>query len=169
MIIPLTQGCCMVVDDDAPPAITDHTWIAHRRGEMKAKKQPGKIYAARIVDGKVISAHRVIVEAPEGLLVDHINGCTLDNRRKNLRLATAAENSRNQSTTARTRRGLHKGVQEVGGRYRARIIYDGNNIHLGMFKTSVEAARAYDHAARQYFGEFAHTNFPSAEGTEAAQ
>jgi hypothetical protein len=53
-----------------------------------------------------------------------------------------------------------KGVHPVSGGYQARIRINHTLLHLGFFKTTEEAARAYDVAAIQAWGEFAHPNFP---------
>ena len=57
----------------------------------------------------------------------------------------------------------YKGVAWIirDERWQAAIQYEGRNIHLGHFTSEIEAARAYDAAAKQYFGDFALTNFRS--------
>jgi hypothetical protein len=97
--------------------------------------------------------HRLILKAPDGVEVDHINGNALDNRRQNLRLATHAENMHNRVGTNDL-----KGVRRKGKRYYASIEMDGRFIHCGVYDTPEEAARAYDRKAIELFGEFACTN-----------
>lgn len=112
--------------------------------------------------GKGISnygMHRLIMG---GVLADHRDGNTLDNRRSNLRIATYPENAWNRSPHPHTRTGF-KGVNWAGaktGRWQARIMRDGERVFLGNFDTPEEAARVYDAAARGLFGEFARVNFP---------
>lgn len=106
-----------------------------------------------------IMMHRLITGY---LLVDHINHNGLDNRRANLRPATASQNGAN----ARPRAGgtsQFKGVcwRPRYGKWQARIGRAGRN--LGSFATEEEAARAYDAAARELWGEFARLNFPPEE------
>jgi hypothetical protein len=106
--------------------------------------------------------HRLLLGVPPGLQVDHINGDGLDNRRANLRIATPAQNMQNR----RPRRGAassFKGVirypsaRTPWGSYISRA---GKKAFLGAFPSEEAAARAYDAAARELFGEFAWLNFP---------
>jgi hypothetical protein len=94
------------------------------------------------------------------LLVDHINGNGLDNRRANLRLATSAQNNYNRRITSR-RTSKYKGVDYHASKraYRARITVDKKKIFLGHFPDESSAARAYDVAAKKHHKEFAALNF----------
>jgi hypothetical protein len=106
--------------------------------------------------------HRLIMNPPPHLFVDHINGDPLDCRRANLRIATNQQNCRN----SRPRGGSSKLKGAVFDRchkgrkpWRSRIRVNGKLIHLGNFATEIEAAKAYDKAALEMFGEFARPNF----------
>lgn len=107
------------------------------------------------------SIHRLVTNAPEGLQVDHINGDKLDNRRSNLRVCTASQNKGNTPPYANSTsqyRGVSWNIRnEV---WQVKIRRDGKLRHVGHFQDEVQAAKAYDRAARQVFGEFAWLNFP---------
>jgi hypothetical protein len=156
--IPLTRGLSAVVDAADAALVGGVRWCvlgcAINQRYAARKERAG---------GPTILMHRVIVGAAKGQQVDHVNGDTLDNRRSNLRLATSAENGRNR---ARHRNNLsgYKGVSPParGKQWTAEIRGEGRRIHLGSFATAEEAARAYDAAARHYFGAFARLNFPEA-------
>ncbi|MDE5772152.1 MAG: HNH endonuclease [Ruminococcus sp.] len=106
-----------------------------------------------------VTLHRLLMGYPENIMVDHINGNRLDNRRCNLRLATAIENSWNSAN--RTNCNGYKGVtRHQSGKYNARITVNKVTISLGYYTTPFDAAVAYDKAAINYFGEFARLNFP---------
>ena len=92
------------------------------------------------------------------LVVDHINGDPLDNRKSNLRICTQHNNLFNQK---RGNKFGYKGVVKFfSGKYQA-MIWDGKkNNHLGMFESKEDAARAYDKAAKELHGEYAYLNFP---------
>ena len=92
---------------------------------------------------------------------DHINGDTRDNRRKNLRAATYSQNNWN-SKIPKTNTSGYKGVswREGVNKYIARIGINNKTYHIGSFCDPIEAARAYDDAARILFGEYAALNFP---------
>lgn len=94
--------------------------------------------------------------AASGQAVDHKNGNKLDNRRANLRFATQRQNTWNRAPKRHTRTGL-KGVKVKRDRFEAVI----QKTYIGTFATAHDAARAYDAAALQRYGEFARTNFPT--------
>lgn len=101
-------------------------------------------------------------EFVEGVIIDHINGNRLDNRRSNLRVTDRTGNRRNTSVQNNNKAG-YKGVgpKKHGQPWRARITVDGKSLYLGAFDTPEEAARAYDAAALEHFGEYAWLNFPA--------
>ncbi len=101
--------------------------------------------------------HRLIMNPPPGVFVDHINNNGLDCRRSNLRLTDKAGNCRNRPPF----RGFKGVSRDSKNRWRAAISANGTTFHIGLFKTPEEAARAYDIAAVKHHGEFAWLNFPA--------
>lgn len=151
--IPLTKGYFAIVDDD------DYEWLNQWKWQYCKSRKTG--YAVRTIqrDGKKtgIKMHRVLLDAPDELQVDHIDRNGLNNQRNNLRLATSLQNSRNSRSRMGT--SLYKGVCLYKNRAWASQIRTSERIlHLGYFPTQWEAAQAYNDAARKYFGEFAVLN-----------
>jgi hypothetical protein len=125
-----------------------------------------KFYAVRMVKKgpgktKIEYMHRVIMQPGEGILVDHKNINTFDNRRENLRTATRSENGYNREKRKNTS-SQYRGatLDKRCGRYDGQIVHNGKRIRLGRFDNEIDAARAYDAAAKKYHGEFARLNFP---------
>lgn len=113
-------------------------------------------------DGLLVAKtlHKLIMKTPKGMVVDHINGDVTDNRRRNLRVCSHLENSRNSKKQKNNTSG-YKGVTRRSGYKKpfwARIKYKGKQISLGQFTTAKEAGIAYNDAARKYFMEFARLN-----------
>ncbi len=105
--------------------------------------------------------HRVIMVPSAGLIVDHINQNGLDNRRANMRLCTQSENKRNRaSRPGSSSQFLGVSRSKRSTKWLATIRVGGQHIHLGYHADEADAARAYDAAALEYFGQFANPNFP---------
>lgn len=147
----------LMFDEVDLPLVESHSWFVHVTGRS--------IYAVTMTsrpDRRCVRMHRLILPGyPE---VDHINGDGLDNRRANLRGADRQENARNQRLRANNTSG-YKGIWLYrDGRWAAMIRRrDGRRKFLGYHPTPEDAARAYDVAAIQEHGEFAHLNFPGGE------
>lgn len=143
--IRLLRGQVALVDDDDYDAMSKFQW------------RLSKFYAITQDGPRTIRMHRLILNAPIHMEVDHINGNGLDNRRENLRLATHQQNSWNARVPVTNPLGL-KGVSKVHDtRFRSMIMCRGTPIHLGYFNTAEAAHAAYKAAAEQLFGQFAAT------------
>lgn len=177
--IALTQGQVTLVDDEDYDFLMQWKWFAKR-----IPKYPELTFhamrAQTVPRRTTVSMHRVITNCPTGLVVDHINHNTLDNRRSNLRVCTNAENLANrrypfnfaggQQCGGRAGRhigcadpanGIFVGIQHRTQSWSARIKVNQRDIWLGTFESAEEAARAYDRAVRQHFGEDAPCNYPN--------
>ena len=109
---------------------------------------------------KMVRLHRLIMNEPKGLLVDHKNGNSLNNLRANLRAATRSQNMFNARKRKNTSsRFVGVCFEKRYGLWKAYIIHRCKNRFLGYFKKEVDAAKAYDKAARRYRKEFARLNF----------
>jgi len=148
------KGYQILVDKEDVKKITKLRW--HITSKTKEK-----VYFAHDIrkNKKLISIpiHRFILGVMDTKLsVDHINGDTLDNRKRNLRLCTTSENMCNRGKTALNTSG-YKGVSWIKrfGKWRAKISKNGRYIHLGYFDNKIDAYKAYSKAAKVYHGRFA--------------
>lgn len=138
------SGRSFVFDSDDLPIVQQHSWSVDKFGYVLASG---------------VKLHRLLMENPDGV-VDHINGNPSDCRRRNLRIATQHDNTKNCSLPKNNTTG-YKGVcwDKRRNRFMAHIHPNGVTKFLGYYDSPIEAAIAYDKAAAFYFGEFARPNF----------
>lgn len=152
--------------------ISKYTWWAKKtprsytavRFEAKGRQLVPVYMHREIMINKLRSES---AELPAELFVDHKNRDGLDNRRANLRPATASQNSMNRAKVRGTS-SKYKGVSWNRSRklWQGTIQVNKKNLLLGSFVSETEAARAYDEAAKKYQGEFAYLNFDD-EGVQS--
>lgn len=158
--IPLTQGAIAIVDDEDFEHVSAYKWRVNRYRYVSYASHSyyiGRTESGRKEVGSVLM-HRLIMNAPEGVEVDHRNGDGLDNRRANLRLCTVSQNQQNRIQLPRNTSGF-RGVTRIkkyANRWQASI----GNLYIGWYATPEAAAHAYDAKARELYGEFARPNFP---------
>jgi|SRR6185369_3300233 len=146
-IVILTQNKFSLVDDE------DFDWINEWKWSFDGR------YAVRTEKGKRVYLHRLLMKNPVGMDIDHINGDKLDNRKENLRIANSQQNSANMIKHGKYKyKGIYLSDGKRNKKWAAQIIIKRKNIHLGRFFTQKEAGRAYNIAAKKYFGDFARLN-----------
>lgn len=158
-LISLTQGQFAKVDDEDYDKLVKRKWWA--------KESNGSFYAISEVkrneDGKYrarIWMHRVILNCPEDVLVDHIDGDSLNNCKSNLRKCCHKDNIRNSKVrTEESKTSTYKGViwNKRTNRWQGTIVFNGKQT-AKQFLTELEAAYWYDTMALKLFGEFACIN-----------
>lgn len=151
----------VIVDTEDIPRIRMFSWrVARGRGKPYICSS---LWCGTSKKDLAISLHKLITSFESGV-VDHINGNTFDNRKSNLRTCTVAQNSMNKVKSASAKY-KYKGIYFAKNisKYVAQIKINGKNKSLGSYPTQEQAARAYDAAAINFFGEFANLNFRELE------
>ncbi len=136
---------------------SDYDWLNQWKWTATACTE--RIYVRRVVGGKMLSMHRFIMNPPKDMVVDHIDGNTMNNQRGNLRVCGQVQNLWNQRRHV-SESSKYKGVSfhKTKNKFQSRISVNGKLIHLGTFGSEIDAAMAHDEAAKKYHGEFAVLN-----------
>jgi hypothetical protein len=156
MVKLIVKGREVLIDDEDYERVTHYSWRFDNHGYPKTQiTQKINTDKKRII----IRLHRFILNLTnkDKILIDHINGNILDNRKSNLRSVTYQQNSMNSKIRKNNRSG-YKGVTIDGKKYRSRITMNRKIINLGTYSTKEEAAKKYNEAALKYFGEYARLN-----------
>lgn len=147
-----------IVDDEDFYRISAFKWYAHQSSASQFYAR--RDYRINGVKYKVYM-HRFIMKVDEETIqVDHINGNRLDNRKENLRICSNQQNSRNKRVMRSDNTSGYRGVDyrkdpRYKNKWSARItLPSGKKKHLGQFPTAEAAARAFDRAAKEIYGEF---------------
>ena len=162
----LTRGKYAIVSPEDFEEVNKHKWRA-------VNNHNETYYAVRMTypcgRKKLVMMHREIMKLPAfdlaggrgRLVIDHGDGDGLNNTRDNLSIVTAAENSYNRRKCKNECSSKYKGVsrEKKSNRWRAIINYKGIPIRLGSFDNEIEAAKAYDEAAKELYREYAKLNF----------
>lgn len=157
-ILQLTQGKFAIIDNCDYEKLNQYKWFA-------VNLAANYWYAVRKIGKwphqKTVFMHRFILSVPNGFETDHKNHNGLDNRRKNLRICTIAQNSYNRK---RYQKGSSKfknvSLHKRTKKWQSRIYYKGKRIQLNWSDSEIKAAKAYDKTAQRLFGKFACLNFP---------
>lgn len=152
--IPLSQGQVAIVDDDDYEKISSMKWSATWRPKM------GKFYAVGSLAkyGKRVYMHREIMGLTigDGLLVDHIDHNTLDNRKANLRIVNNSQNMMNHGKIQKNNtsgcRGVH--FEKRTNQYRVQVWAGGKPIWGGRHDTFESAKLSYERLAKLHHAEF---------------
>lgn len=145
------KGERILIDNDDYAWASQQGWCRSGRYIQSTTRQRGYL-------------HRLIMERQgadlAGITVDHINNNPLDNRKKNLRVATQSQNQWNKGRNSTNRSGF-KGVSfhKPHKKWQAAIKCGHEWIYIGRFDSKKIAAMAYDATAKFLHGEFARTNF----------
>jgi hypothetical protein len=155
----LGEGEWTIVDPKEYYLLGNFKWYLSGNGK--------KFYAIRNIktgprQTKIVTLHREIMKAAKGILVDHKDGNSLDNRRANLRVATHSQNMCNKRVNKNGCTSKFRGVcwNKRERKWETKLSYQRKKLFHGRYDTEVEAAKAYDEAAKKYHGEFARLNFP---------
>lgn len=143
--ISLTQEQKCIIDLEDYELVSQYKWFADKTGT----KIRDTYYAKAKINRKNIFMHRLIMNAPKGQIIDHINGNSLDNRKSNLRIVSHHENCQNRH---HERTSKHPGVawNKASQKWRVSLKINKKYYYLGLFESENEAAKEYKRAIKEY-------------------
>ncbi len=143
--IQLSKGRIAIIDEDDFDKVSIYSWHFDRYAKaVKWDKEAKK--------NRHLYMHRLIMNAPKGLDVDHINGNKLDNRKINLRVCSRSINQYNPQKPTRAKSGLRGVYKEYNRscRWFAQVKINGKLKRLGRYDTPEEAHAAYLDATKEF-------------------
>jgi len=148
--VPLGNGQFAIVDDEDFDLVNQYVWQCHKGGGKYGERHQYAVTRLRM--------HRLVMNCPKGMVVDHINGDTLDNRKSNLRICTNAENQQNTNSRGGTSKFKGVSFSTKKKRWKGCFMWQGKVYYVGSFDNEEEAARAVDRKRREVCGGFSKAN-----------
>lgn len=139
-----SAGDVIIVDTDMLPVLSEYTWCLNTQR-----------YPVSRTKGTYVRLNRLVMDCDQTLVVDHINGDRLNNRKSNLRICKQVENSRNKGIGCNNQSGVPGVSKQPDGKWRVRIMVDRSEKALGVYGTFEEAVKVRREAEKYYFGEYA--------------
>jgi len=138
------EVCRAIIDLCSVDMCKKFSWHINKYGYIKTR-----------IDRKTYYLHRILIDAKNGEICDHINRNTLDNRVHNLRIVSYSEsniNSRTQSNNTSGKRGVS--YYRKTNKWEAYINKNRKRIKLGYFDNIEDAIEARMEAEKIYFDGF---------------
>lgn len=157
--IKLTRGKYAIVDVDDFERVNQYRWhctnFGYARRTASKMSEKGRKRVA-------ICMHNVVCPVPEGMTVDHIDRNRVDNRKANLRAVTRRQNTWNRKFVKKGSKTRYTGIHwnKKVKKWNVRLRIEGRRQSFGYYADEVEAAKAYDRAAKKCRREYAVLNFP---------
>jgi hypothetical protein len=157
--IKLTRGKYAIVDVEDFERLNKYKWHCTHCGYAKTAVPNKSDKGPRQIP---VSMHKLICPAPDGMIIDHINRNSLDNRKANLRAATQKQNVWNRKFKRTKGRTRYNGIRwdKNKEKWQVRLTINGRRESFGYYADEIEAAKAFDRVAKKYRGEYAFLNFP---------
>jgi hypothetical protein len=157
--IKLTRGKYAMVDVEDFERLNQYKWHCSHYGYAK-RAVPNRTGKGR--KQVIVYMHKLLCPVPEGKIADHINRNSLDNRKANLRPATQKQNVWNRKFIRKGGKTRYNGIRWDKNRekWQVRLTINGRRKSFGYYADEIEAAKAYDMAAKIYRGKYAVLNFP---------
>ena len=162
MLIETRNGRSFIIDDEDESILRQYRWWV-----QGSSKKGFYVVARRSENGKEkkVLLHRILMNAPDGMVVDHINRDTMDNRKANLRVCSIAENNCNQKqkSSSPSKNVIYEARNKGGVVYRywtAKVTFQGRRLRARFPYTEDGLLRAIDCAAefrKELHGDFAYT------------
>lgn len=140
------QGEKFIIDTEDLNKVKDYCWYISAKKYVTANQKDKS--------NKKVWLHRLVMDAHENEIVDHIDWDKSDNRKSNLRIATKSQNNTNIKRKSNNRSGYTGVKMAKSGKYVAQITANKHRVHLGTFDTIQEAVEARRTAEKQYHKEF---------------
>ncbi len=149
--ISLGGGLFTIIDDSDFDKVSKYTWYIGR----------GNYATTTTINVSGISLHRFIIKPPSDMVVDHIDGDRLDNRKSNLRVCTHSENLKNRIKHDRSGTSKYKGVtyNRECGKWISRIRVDNVKYGLGSYHNEIDATVSYNIGSVLLSPEFGSLNY----------
>jgi len=124
--------------------IKDYCWYFDKDGYLVA------------YDGnKHIRMHRLVMNCPDGMEVDHEFHNEWDNRKEHLRIVTKSQNGMNKNIPSNNTSGIIGVSYNQNNKWMAKITKNKKQMYIGQYENKDDAIKARLEAEQKYFGEFA--------------